>query len=258
MLIVSTATIDDQLLIATEHPPAIQCIHWQEPTKNSHTELIAKMSWIKEKSPVVQMVFDKPTSLFAWITRDGKAYAVRRPPAQQHQTELKKGQKLWKGWLFHDKPEDKAICGCINARFSLIAVACESGAIDVYVAKDYSGNIPFSHRILPPREEYRPDSRVTQLAYSPDGYALFVGTTSGWYLWSVYGHLLASSFIFNISTSNPGESNGSSTSGGYVDGVLDCCWAATGLHLLALAQGSPLLYSLPFARSVVTSCYNPV
>jgi len=88
---------------------------------------------------------------------------------------------------------------------------------------------------------------------------LFVGTTSGWYLWSVYGHLLASSFVFNMPTPKPDESNGSSPSGGgYVDGVVDCCWAATGLHLIALAQDSSLLYSLPFARSVVTSCYNPV
>jgi hypothetical protein len=37
------------------------------------------MDWIKEKSPVVKMVFDKPTNLFAWVTKDGRAYAVRKP-----------------------------------------------------------------------------------------------------------------------------------------------------------------------------------
>jgi hypothetical protein len=37
------------------------------------------MDWIKDKSTVIHMVFDKPTSLFAWVTKDGKAYAVRKP-----------------------------------------------------------------------------------------------------------------------------------------------------------------------------------
>jgi RAB6A-GEF complex partner protein 1 len=71
--------LDDQLVIATERPPAIQCVHWQDNTKNSNTETINKMDWIKEKSPVTHMVFDKPTSLFAWVTKDGKAYAVKKP-----------------------------------------------------------------------------------------------------------------------------------------------------------------------------------
>ena len=37
------------------------------------------MSWLKDKGPVTQMIFDKPTNLFAWITKEGKAYAVRKP-----------------------------------------------------------------------------------------------------------------------------------------------------------------------------------
>ena len=75
----SSTTLDDQLIVATERPPAIQCVSWQDPTKQSFTELIAKISWLKDKGPVTHMVFDKPTNLFAWITKEGRAYAVRKP-----------------------------------------------------------------------------------------------------------------------------------------------------------------------------------
>jgi hypothetical protein len=37
------------------------------------------MDWMKDKGPVRHMVFDKATSLFAWVTQEGKAYAVRKP-----------------------------------------------------------------------------------------------------------------------------------------------------------------------------------
>jgi len=42
------------------------------------------MDWMKDKGPVRQMVFDKPTSLFAWVTNEGKAYAVRKPGVISH------------------------------------------------------------------------------------------------------------------------------------------------------------------------------
>jgi len=75
----SAVPLDDQLVIATERPPAIQCVLWQDPSKQSFTDLISKMDWMKDKGPVRHMVFDKPTSLFAWVTKEGKAYAVRKP-----------------------------------------------------------------------------------------------------------------------------------------------------------------------------------
>jgi hypothetical protein len=75
----SAVPLDDQLVIATERPPAIQCVLWQDPSKQSFTDLISKMDWMKDKGPVKHMVFDKPTSLFAWVTKEGKAYAVRKP-----------------------------------------------------------------------------------------------------------------------------------------------------------------------------------
>src|ERR1700738_75536 len=75
-----------------------------------------------------------------------------------------------------------------------------SGAIDVYLAKDYTGNIPLSHRISPPEPELGkpiPQRSISTLLFSPDGYALFVGWEIGWFLWSVYGHLLSSSFFLD-------------------------------------------------------------
>lgn len=172
--------------------------------------------------------------------------------------------------MFHDNPDDPAIRACINARFSLIAVACKrypvfdkftcwliSGTINVYVAKDYSGNIPFSHRILNPQKAST--SFITQMMYSPDGYALFVASEQGWYLWSVYGHLLAASNMFDKSQlSAPPLVNGPRSYEGYMHGVLDCCWGWSGLSVILLGHDSRLLYSLPLTRSSVTSCYNPV
>jgi RAB6A-GEF complex partner protein 1 len=80
----SALPLDDQLVIATERPPAIQCVLWQDPPKQSFTDLISKMDWMKDKGPVRHMVFDKPTSLFAWVTKEGKAYAVRKPGVHSH------------------------------------------------------------------------------------------------------------------------------------------------------------------------------
>ena len=95
--------------------------------------------------------------------------------------------------------------------------------------------------------------------YSPDGYALFVASEQGWYLWSVYGHLLATSSTLDQSQlSAVPLANGARSYEGYMDGVLDCCWGGSSLSVILLGHDSRLLYSLPLARSAVTSCYNPV
>jgi len=137
----------------------------------------------------------------------------------------------------------------------------KSGAIDIYVAKDYSGNIPFSHRVVQPHADTSKtpaDEKVTQLMYSPDGHALFVTTERGWYLWSVYGHLLASSHLLERSIGSIHEANGFPSSDRYMDGLRDCCWAWSGLGAILLGLNTRSLYLLPFARSAVTNCYNPV
>lgn len=71
--------LDGQLVIGTKHPPAIQSVTWQDQKRESNTELISKIHWLKSKAPITQMVFDKPTNLLVWVSEDGKAYVVRRP-----------------------------------------------------------------------------------------------------------------------------------------------------------------------------------
>jgi hypothetical protein len=94
--------------------------------------------------------------------------------------------------------------------------------------------------------------------YSPDGHALFVTTERGWYLWSVYGHLLASNHLLERSIGSIHEANGFPSSDRYMDGLRDCCWAWSGLGAILLGLNTRSLYLLPFARSAVTNCYNPV
>jgi hypothetical protein len=131
----------------------------------------------------------------------------------------------------------------------------------VYVAKDYSGNIPFSYRIPCPKQESGnsiANGRITSLTFSPDGYALFVGSDVGWHLWSVYGHLLSSSFLLDRAVRHPTDVSNGTLLEAYMDGVRDCCWAWSGLTLMILANETRCFYTLPFARSAVTTCYNSV
>lgn len=91
--------------------------------------------------------------------------------------------------------------------------------------------------------------------YSADGYVLFVASEQGWYLWSVYGHLLATSSILDQSQLSAAPlANGPRS----YEGVVDCCWGWSGLSVILLGHDSRRLCSLPLARSAVTSCYNPV
>lgn len=125
-----------------------------------------------------------------------------------------------------------------------------SGAISVYNARDYVGNIPLSHVVKPASSM---TGRITLITWSPDGYALFVGYEKGWALWSVYGKPGAHSFWAeqDLVRKNPGE--------GYLDGVRDGCWVAGGQDLLlANNRGDGRLWALEMAKSAVTGCYNAV
>lgn len=136
-----------------------------------------------------------------------------------------------------------------------------SGAIDVYVAKDYSGNIPFSYQIPSPEQESGQSIvnwKITRLMFSPDGYVLFAASEAGWHLWSVYGHLLSSNFLLDRTALHSTEISNKTLSEGFMDGVRDCCWAWSGLTLILLANQNRCFYTLPLSRSAATTCYNPV
>ncbi|OAK98731.1 RIC1-domain-containing protein [Phaeosphaeriaceae sp. SRC1lsM3a] len=244
--IVRALALDDELVVATEKPAAVQCIRWAPDSSGSQTstELLKKMTWLGEKMTLSDMVHDRPMNLLCWITGDGRAFAVQRvrPNASEE------GNSLFRGYGFHT-PESDAEHGvqvAINARFSLLAVGCSNGDICVYTARDYTGNIPLSHRLRP---NTTAPGKLTVLAYSPDGYCLFVGYETGWAMWSVYGKPGATSFAADRTLS---EANDES----WLLGVQNAFWIGSGTELIILGMKTNRLVVLEMARSAVTGCFS--
>lgn len=263
--------LDEELVVATQKPAAVQCIRWTpDSTGNqTHTELLSRMGWLPKKSSVLEMTHDRPMNLSTWITSDGKAYAVQRledttdskiaRETRNDLAEFKDGdkskqpegtKKLFRGYCFHS-PEafDHFACkAAINARFSLIAVGCADGSVHVYTARDYVGNIPFSHQ---QRLSVSPSTsgRLTLLTYSPDGYCLFAGYEHGWATWSVFGKPGSTSFSADRAIS---ESNDES----WLTGVKDGTWLSGGSEILLVGRGDTRVWVLEMARSAVTGCFT--
>lgn len=241
--------LDDELVVTTQKPAAVQCIRWTPDSTGNQTstELMSRMSWLPKKCHVVTMVYDRPMNLSTWITTDGKVHAVQK--VQQAKNTKDKSQSLFRGYSFHEPitEHDHAVATAINARFSLIAVGTAGGSVHIYTARDYFGNIPFSHR-LPPSSGSTSAS-IKFLSYSPDGYCLFVGLENGWMTWSVFGKPGGSSFS---SDSKISEKNGECWLGGLRNGS----WLGGGSEMLLVAQQDMRLWSLEFARSAVTGCFS--
>jgi len=68
------------------------------------------------------MVYDRPMNLSTWVTSDGRAYAVQKLSILESES----GSRAFKGYCFHTPStlEEAATKIAINARFSMIAVAC--------------------------------------------------------------------------------------------------------------------------------------
>lgn len=247
--IAKALALEDELIVATEKPAAIQCIRWAPDNNGSQTstELLSKMTWLGTKPTIVDMIHDRPMSLSTWITGDGKAFAVQRLSPNTSQ-EGRHSHNLFEGHGFHN-PETEAEYGvkaAINARFSLLAIGCQSGDIYVYAVRDYTGNIPLSHKIRP---NVSSPGKLTVLAYSPDGYCLFAGYENGWAMWSVYGMPGANSFTTDRSLS---ETNGE----GWLLGIRDAFWIGGGAELLLLPSNDNRMFLLDMARSGITGCFS--
>ncbi len=242
--------LDDELLVATEKPPAVQCIRWTPDSDGSQysSELLSRMAWMQKKSAVRDLFYDRAMSLAVWISNDGRAHAVQRLTRPAKAADASGG--LFRGYNFHtpDQGHDAAVQAAINARFSLLAIACASGEIHVYNAKDYVGSIPLSHKIQPPAS-LSTTGKVTSLTYSPDGYCLFAGFEQGWALWSVYGKAGATSFIAERKLS---ESN----SEGWLLGVLKAVWVRGGSSIMLASQLDDRLWVMEMAKSAVTTCFS--
>ncbi|CAN9149251.1 unnamed protein product [Alternaria alternata] len=146
--IIRALALDDELIVATGKPAAVQCIRWAPDSTGSQTstELLAKMSWLGNNASLREMVHDRPMNLSCWITGDGRAFAVQKAARKDAVA-----PSLFRGYGFHtpETDADHGVKAAINARFSLLAVGCASGEIYVYTARDYTGNIPLSHKLRP-------------------------------------------------------------------------------------------------------------
>ncbi|KFY15572.1 hypothetical protein V491_05638 [Pseudogymnoascus sp. VKM F-3775] len=256
--------LDEELVVATTKPPAVQCIRWAPDSTGNQTstELLSKMAWLPKKVTVLDMIYDRPMNLSAWITSDGKAFAVQRlaesrdamkaepqdtsnPPKKSSST-----SKLFKGYCFHDPKSEMthATKVAINARFSLIAVARADSSIDVYAAKDYAGNIPLSHT-QKTSVSSATSGKITFLAYSPDGYCLFAGFEEGWASWSVFGKPQSTSFAASRGAAKNGDE-------GWLYGVSKGAWLPGGSEILLVGPNDDRLWILEMSRSSITGCYT--
>lgn len=247
--IAEVLALDDELIVATEKPPAVQCIKWAPDDSGSQfrTELVSRMTWIQKKSSIVGMVYDRAMSLAVWTTNDGRAYAVQRISSLLKDADNLR--RLFRGYGFHtpETADNMAVRAAINARFSLLAIACSNSDILAYTAKDYVGNIPLSHKLESPASLLS-TGRVNSLAYSPDGYCLFAGYEKGWALWSVYGKLQGSSFAADSRLS---ESNDE----GWLRGINRTIWLGSGTDIFLTRQGDHRLWLMEMAKSAVTGFF---
>jgi len=270
--------IDNTLVIATKRPPAIQSVIWEDQSNRSHTQLLSKIPWLKTKSAIAHMSFDRPTNLFVWVSQDGKAYVVRKPEVMSLTSTFTDWTSLEShglaGYstinhniprnlyrLMRDFPSSRwLVAGCLQKLSMILTIT--SGLIEFYVAKDYSGNIPFSHRIAVGNSK-EPESNQTpiikKIAFSPDGYVLFVGTNIGWQLSSVYGHLICAgpetvqSALSGLTAASVTPATDSS-----IPSTEDCAWAASGLNIFAFGRNQRCFQAIPLAKSSVTNFYTLV
>ncbi|KAJ5436799.1 Ribosome control protein 1 [Penicillium cf. griseofulvum] len=248
--IVKALALDQELVVATVKPPAIQCIRWTAEAGGTQTtsELLSRILGISKKVSILDMVYDRAMNLLIWITTSGHAYAVQRDTGSQQDSEAAK--KLFHGHCFHSPKDDseKAVKVTVNARFSLLTVSCSNGDILVYTAKDYMGNVPLSQKLhLPASRTATGD--LTFMSYSPDGYCLFAGFENGWTTWSVFGKPGGNSFSVDpaLATANSED---------WLTGVSNGCWIGGGSDIILSGHNDRRLWVLETARSALTGCFS--
>lgn len=248
--IVKALALDQELVVATVKPPAIQCIRWAPDPSGTQTtsELLSRILDVPKKVSVVDMVYDRAMNLLIWLTSSGQAYAVQRAYGVQADPDAPK--RLFQGHCFHDPKDDdeKAVKVAVNARFSLLTLSCANGEILVYTAKDYMGNVPLSQKLQLPASSTT-TGVLTFMNYSPDGYCLFAGYENGWTTWSVFGKPGGNSFTVDASLA---ASNGED----WLTGVSSGCWIGGGSDIILSGQNDRRLWILETARSALTGCFS--
>ena len=251
----SALALDDELVVATRKPGAVQCIRWtsEGDGPQTRTEIISRMGWVEKKVCITEMTHDRPMNLATWITSDGRAYAVQRYRPNKDargESDEADAKRLFKGHCFHvpETSDDQAIHAVINARFSLIAVGCADGTVQVYQVRDYAGNVPHSHTHRIPVSASA-SGPFTTLSYSPDGYCLFAGFERGWSTWSMFGKLGTNSFSSEDTISMNNDEQ-------WLCGLSTASWIGGGSEILIIARQHEAIWSLEMAKNAVTGCYN--
>ena len=256
--------LDQELVVATQKPAAAQCIKWeqQKDQPQAVAQLLSKMDWLENKTPIRAMVHDRAMNLSVWLADDGYGYAVQRTRPQLARSQSSSesfpsstssataATRLFEGYCFHQpsKPDQYASLVSINARFSLIAVATKNGRILCYTAKDYVGNISLSHILQAPVTPVSTGA-ITTLTWSPDGYCLFAGYEKGWATWSVFGREGASSFNTNASHAQSNREN-------WLLGTRAATWIGGGSELLLTCLEDDRIWKLEISRSAAVGCFS--
>ncbi|KAI9376771.1 RIC1-domain-containing protein [Aspergillus egyptiacus] len=248
--IVKALALDNELVVATVKPAAIQCIRWTPDEHGAQTksELLSRVLGVSKRTSIVDMVYDRAINLLVWVTNEGHAYAVQR--ATDGSTEPGPQKRLFNGHCFHIPANDdeKAAKVTVNARFSLLTVCCANGDVLVYTAKDYLGNVPLSHKLQPPAS-LNTTGNLTFMCYSPDGYCLFAGYERGWTTWSVFGKPGGNSFSIDLSLA---KANGED----WLTGVTHGCWIGGGSDIILTGPDDRRIWILETARSALTGCFT--
>ncbi|KAH3347641.1 hypothetical protein KXW44_009658 [Aspergillus fumigatus] len=248
--IVKALALDRELVVATVKPAAVQCIRWAPDASGAQTtsELLSRTLNVSKRTSLTDMVYDRAINLLVWVTSEGQAYAVQRLPESTSTAGSPK--KLFQGHCFHDPKRDgeQAVKVAINARFSLLTVNCANGEILVYTAKDYLGNVPFSHK-LPLPASPTTIGNLNFMSYSPDGYCLFAGYDHGWTTWSVFGKPGGNSFSVDRSLA-------ANNSEDWLTGVSNGCWVGGGSDILLTGRNDRRIWILETARSALTGCFS--
>jgi WD40 repeat protein len=255
--------LENELVVSTSKPAAIQCIKWEADPKATHTsaQLLSKLEWIVPKTTIISMVHDRAMNLSVWVGSDGSAYAVQRvKTVARQQTSSDESlvssasstaaTKLFEGFKFHtsEVKGKHASRAAINARFSVIAIASQDAQIVCYAAKDYTGNIPLSHTLRAPALQSTTGD-VTCMTWSPDGYCLFVGFEKGWATWSVFGKEGASSFTLNTAHAEANDEN-------WLVGTGSANWTSGGSEMLLTSRKDYRVWKLQMSRSAAVGCFS--
>ncbi|UZJ55318.1 hypothetical protein CBS101457_004638 [Exobasidium rhododendri] len=117
------ATTREHLLVATQSPPAVQCIPWpgghsSKATSQTRTSLVDRLKWVvpsqreeveegeegresKEIEPVFakRILHSRAMDMYVWLTSDGRAYCAN--------LELDSRTSIWRGKCFHGAPKKR-------------------------------------------------------------------------------------------------------------------------------------------------------